>query len=72
MRKVLLTLTAALFAVISAAAQDFVWGTAAWNFEDGKSFSGIDEFNQQGLVLTYPNETNYTLTYFLQNSFFLF
>lgn len=64
MRKVLLTLTAALFAVISAAAQDFVWGTAAWNFEDGKSFSGIDEFNQQGLVLTYPNETNYTLTYF--------
>lgn len=58
----LLLLIASTFS--TANAQTFEWGTATWNIPDGKVFENIDEFNVDGLVLTYPNPTNYTLTFF--------
>ena len=63
MRKHLLTLTTALlFMVGAASAQSFEWGTATWNIQDGTVYDGIDQLNAEGIVLTYPNPTDYTLT----------
>ena len=58
----LLLLIASTFS--TANAQTFEWGTATWNIPDGKVYENIDEFNVDGLVLTYPNPANYTLTFF--------
>ena len=58
----LLLLIASTFS--TANAQTFEWGTATWNIPDGKVFENIDEFNVDGVILTYPNPTNYTLTFF--------
>lgn len=57
----LLLLIASTFS--TANAQTFEWGTATWNIPDGKVFENIDEFNVDGVVLTYPNPANYTLTF---------
>lgn len=63
MRKHLLTLTTALlFMVGGASAQSFEWGTATWNIQDGTVYDGVDQLNAEGIVLTYPNPTDYTLT----------
>ena len=58
----LLLLIASTFS--TANAQTFEWGTATWNIPDGKVYESIDEFAVDGLVLTYPNPANYTLTFF--------
>lgn len=57
----LLLLIASTFS--TANAQTFEWGTATWNIPDGKVYENIDEFNVDGVVLTYPNPANYTLTF---------
>lgn len=63
MRKHLLALTTALlFMVGGASAQSFEWGTATWNIQDGTVYDGVDQLNAEGIVLTYPNPTDYTLT----------
>lgn len=68
MKRFLLSLFVALTAVVSANAQDdsgWQWGPATWNIQDGVVFDGIEDFNAKGgLVLTYPNPAEYTLTYF--------
>ena len=63
MKKTLLSVLVALCAAISASAQTFEWGTATWNIEDGKTYADIDEFNEEGVVLTYPNPAEYSLTF---------
>lgn len=65
MRKHLLALTTSLLLLVGgASAQTFEWGTATWNIQDGTVYDGIDELNAEGIVLTYPNPANYTLTFF--------
>ena len=64
MKRNLLTLLIALTSIIAVNAQSFEWGTATWNIDNGKEFADIDEFNQYGLILSYPNPTDYSLTYF--------
>ncbi len=51
------------FAIVGAKAQTFDWGTAKWNIQDGWIYNDIDDFNNTGLVLTYSNPANYTLTF---------
>lgn len=63
MRKTLLSLIAAIAAMTSATAQTFEWGTATWNIEDGRTYDGISELNEEGIVLTYPNPTDFQLTF---------
>ena len=62
MKKTLLTLFTVLLAAVSTNAQEWQWGTATWNIEDGKVFEGIDDLNAGGIVLTYPNPADYPLT----------
>ncbi|MBR3513549.1 MAG: DUF5115 domain-containing protein [Bacteroidaceae bacterium] len=65
MKRHLLTLIVALTALCQASAQTtFQWGTATWNFEDGTVFQSIDDLKQAGITLTYPNPSNFTLTFF--------
>ena len=64
MKKSLLTLLLTLATAISASAVDFQWGTATWNITDGRVYEDIDDLNLEGIVLTYPNPANYTLTFF--------
>ncbi|MBQ9363869.1 MAG: hypothetical protein IJT97_10710 [Bacteroidaceae bacterium] len=64
MKKILLSLIVALSTVISANAQSWEWGTATWNIEDGRVFENLDDLNLEGVVLTYPNPTSYSLTFF--------
>lgn len=64
MRKFLLSLVVAFATVFAANAQTWEWGTATWNIEDGKVYDGIKEFQADSLALTFPNPTNFTLTYF--------
>ena len=65
MRKHLLALTTSLlFLVGGARAQSFEWGTATWNIQDGTVYEGVEELKADGIVLTYPNPTNYVLTFF--------
>lgn len=63
MKRLLLTFIVALTTVTGLQAQDFVWGTASWNIEDGRVYENIDEFNAEGLVLTYTNPADYYLTF---------
>jgi len=62
--KHLFTFIVALATTLGASAQQFKWGTAQWNIQDGAVYESIDDFNLEGLVLTYPNPSNYTLTFF--------
>jgi len=63
MKQTLLTLVLALATAAGATAQTFTWGTAQWNLQDGKVYEDIDDLNLEGIVLTYPNPSNYTLTF---------
>ena len=62
MRKILLTLSALLI-MLGINAQSFEWGTATWNINDGRVYSGIEELQTEGIVLTYSNPNEYTLTF---------
>ena len=64
MKKTLLTLAVAFTTLLSANAQTWEWGTATWNIEDGRVYENLDDLNLEGIVLTYPNPANYTLTFF--------
>ncbi len=65
MRKLLLTILICVSAVVSGSAQKtFEWGTPTWNIEDGWTFESYEDYAQSGVVLTYSNPANYTLTYF--------
>lgn len=64
MKKILLSFVVALFAATSVSAQEWEWGTATWNIEDGASYEDIADFNAKGgLVLSYPNPTDFFLTF---------
>ena len=64
MKKLLLSMIFIAVAFTGVEAQvNFEWGTATWNIQDGWVFDGIEEFEQSGVVLTYPNPTGYTLTF---------
>ena len=63
MKKFLLTFIAVLATVASADAQEWEWGTATWNIEDGRVYEDINDFNTPGVVLSYPNPTDYYLTF---------
>ncbi len=63
MKQILLSLFVVLSTITSAEAQTFEWGTPTWNIEDGTTFDGIDEFNANGLILTYPNDAGFYLTF---------
>ncbi len=63
MKKFLLAFVVAIATVAGAHAQSWEWGTAVWNIEDGRVFADIDELNGEGIILTYPNPTDYTLTF---------
>lgn len=64
MKKLLLSMIFIAAAFTRVGAQvNFEWGTATWNIQDGWVFEGIEEFQQSGVVLTYPNPTGYTLTF---------
>lgn len=63
MKKTLLTLIAALTTALSVSAATFTWGTAQWNLQDGRVYEDIDDLNLEGIVLSYPNPSNYTLTF---------
>lgn len=63
MKKIYFLLLLIATSFSTANAQTFEWGTATWNIPDGKVFENIDEFNVDGVVLTYPNPANYTLTF---------
>lgn len=41
----------------------FIWGKATWNIEDGAIYNNVEEFQNAGLALSYPNPTNYNLTF---------
>ncbi len=64
MKKTLLTLVVAFATLLSANAQTWEWGTATWNIQDGRVYENLDDLNLEGIVLTYPNPANYTLTFF--------
>ena len=64
MKKTLLSLVVALATVLTANAQTWEWGTAEWNIEDGRVYENLDDLNLEGVVLTYPNPANYSLTFF--------
>ena len=63
MKKLLLTLFVAVFSLNGAKAADFVWGPATWNIQDGWVFESFEDYEQGGVVLTYPNPGNFTLTF---------
>ena len=63
MKRILLALVV-IATTLSASAQTWEWGTATWNIEDGKVFESIDDLNANGVMLTFPNPTNYALTFF--------
>ncbi len=63
MKKTLLSFFLAFVAVISANAQtEFVWGTATWNIQDGRVFDSAEELNADGIILSYSNPNDYTIT----------
>lgn len=63
MKKILLLILVSFAATLGVVAQTFEWGTPTWNIEDGKAYSSIDDFNAEGLILTYPNPADYSLTF---------
>ncbi len=63
MKKTILSLLVALATVINVQAQTFEWGTATWNIQDGRVYESVEELNAEGVVLTFPNPTGYTLTF---------
>lgn len=64
MKKLLLTILICMMAVSSASAQKtFQWGPAEWNIEEGWTFESYEDYNGIGVILTYPNPANYTLTF---------
>ena len=63
MKKLLLTLFIAFLSLTGATAKDFEWGTATWNIQDGWVFENFEDYNQEGVVLSYPNPANYSLTF---------
>ena len=63
MKKLLLTLFVTTFALSSAMAKDFVWGTPTWNIQDGWVFESFEDYYQEGVILSYPNPANYSLTF---------
>ena len=64
MKKTLLLFMMAFAVVASTYAKDFVWGTATWNISDGKVYEDIADLNADGIVLSFPNPSNFTLTFF--------
>lgn len=62
MKKILLFILA--MTTITANAQTFEWGPAEWNIQDGWVFNDQADFDQTGVILTYPNPAGYTLTMF--------
>ena len=65
MKKLLLTTLVALATTIAATAQvNFEWGTATWSIEDGHVFEDLSEVQLSGITLSYPNPSNYALTFF--------
>lgn len=56
-------LTTATFNGTPLDASTFIWGTATWNIEPGNTYANIEEFQEAGLALTYPNPTGYNLTF---------
>lgn len=65
MKRTLLSFLMAILTAAGVSAQEWEWGTAKWNIEDGAVFYDIVNFNEKGgLSLSYPNPTNYYLTFF--------
>lgn len=65
MKKLLLLLFLCVASSMVVSAQvKFEWGTPSWNIEDGWTFESYEDYVQTGVILTYPNPTNYTLTFF--------
>lgn len=64
MKKLLLTSLLALAAITTQAQIQFEWGTASWNIENGRVYENILEYNASPAVLSFPNPTGYTLTFF--------
>ena len=62
MKKSLLSFVVAALATLTASAQTFEFGTATWNVEDDKVFESAEALKEEGIVLSYPNASNYTLT----------
>ena len=64
MKRTLLSFIVALLAVVGVSAQEWTWGTAKWNIEDGAAYEGIEEFNEKGgVVLSYPEAEGLSLTF---------
>ena len=49
---------------LTTQAADFQWGTAAWNIQDGKVYEDISDLKQEGIVLTFTNPANYSVSFF--------
>lgn len=64
MKKTLLSFVVALLTVTGVSAQEWTWGTATWNIEDGATYDGIEDFNAKGgLMLSYPEAEGLYLTF---------
>lgn len=63
MKKILLTFIVALTAITGLQAQTFEWGPATWNIQDGRVYEDVEELNAEGIKLTFPNPTGFTLTF---------
>ena len=60
MKKILLFILA--MTTITANAQTFEWGPAEWNIQDGWVFNDQADFDQTGVILTYPNPSGFSFT----------
>lgn len=56
-------LTTATFTGQALDASTFVWGKASWNLDNNAVYSSVEDFQNAGLALTYPNPTGYSLTF---------
>lgn len=58
-----MALTTATFTGKPLDSSTFVWGKASWNIADGTVYDSVEEFENAGLTLSYPNPTGYNLTF---------
>lgn len=61
MKKFLLLIISVI--ALNVNAQTFEWGTAEWNVQDGWVFNDQADFDNTGLILTFPNPAGYNLTF---------
>ena len=62
-KQILMILVSLMSFTGTAHADDFVWGKATWNIQDGTTFKSIDELKENGLTLTYPYSSSFPLTF---------